>query len=340
MKTHFILIPLACLLLCPAFAQAQTPPVPDAADCVINRVEGTNQIDRQGPCDDPGSRDDIYIGYAGRDINQLDLRDITDLRNTTVYLYPNSTVKFNAYALTDANTEFVAVSGNTSAQIKIYGQGGFPTISYEAQTNNNPNSLNALNEELAECESVCSLGFPSTAVGVAPVTLLSWTTKADGTHVVLDWATSDEEDNSHFTVLHSTDGSNFSVIGNVGGQGTTGVVSTYSLRHTKPSAGVNYYRIDQFDYDGTKTELGVQSVRMGASAGQLLRPSPNPVASGQRMQVGENIADNTEVEIISPAGRLIGKYTVQGRTLRVPQLTPGVYTLRLNGEAARFVVAR
>ena len=340
MNTFTIPLTLACLLLVSASAQAQTPPAPDAFDCVINRTLD-NSITYDGPCEDPDLRDDIYVGYAGRNVNQLDLRGYLDLRSTTIYLYPNSSVKFNAIALVDANTEFVAVGeNNNSAKIKVYGGAGFSTLSYEAQDNDNPNSLNALNAELALCPDVCNLGAPAASLPVAPVTLLSWTTKADGTHVVLDWATSDEEDNSHFTVLHSTDGSNFSVLGNVGGQGTTGQISTYSLRHTKPSAGVNYYRIDQYDYDGTKTELGVQSVRMSASAGQLLRPSPNPVASGQRMMVGEGIADNTEVQIVSPAGRLVGSYVVQGRSFRVPELTPGVYTLRLNGEAARFVVAR
>lgn len=312
-------------------AQIPTP----QCDCALNFSGDINTATLSNDCSSASIDDNEWCVLRIEGQGPVDATYFTDLTDVLVIIASkNVTATFAGTAFSTASTYFYFPDGGTN--IKVETSEGKVTYSY---SENEDSKINQFNDKLAQCESVCTLADPAQAF-VAPVTLLSWTTRADGTHVVLDWATSDEEDNSHFTVLHSTDGSNFSVLGNVGGQGTTGQISTYSLRHTKPSAGVNYYRIDQYDYDGTKTELGVQSVRMDASAGQLLRPSPNPVASGQRMMVGEHVADNTEVQIVSPAGRLVGSYLVQGRSFRVPELTPGVYTLRLNGEAARFVVAR
>ncbi|WP_104418696.1 T9SS type A sorting domain-containing protein [Neolewinella xylanilytica] len=201
------------------------------------------------------------------------------------------------------------------------------------------NSVDYLNYLLAQCSGTCTLGDPKMS-SAAPVTLMSWTTEAYDDRVELNWETADEEDNSHFVIAHSTDGKEFSPVATIGGQGTTGLASTYRYRHEKPSVGTNYYRLEQYDFDGTRTELGVQYVAYRQTETAPLSLSPNPVASGQQLTLDRALGEDLDVEIYAPNGSRVGTFQVQGGTFRVPQLAPGVYTLRLNDRAARFVVAR
>ena len=343
MKTITLPWLLFALLLAPTIGSAQSSsvPEPDGNDCTVTGSNGNNFI-QSAPCQNQTMMQDLYF-VAG--LHHHDATRFTDLRGKTVYLGANTNITFSAGTLTDANTRFYA--DNTSAHLLVKGGDGQSSKPYDAQPDNpnanqnaNKNSLDYLNSQLALCQGVCTLGLPNTIEPVAPVTLLSWTTKVAGSTVVLNWATSEEEDNSHFAVLRSTDGNSFTTIATISGRGTTGVMSTYSLRDASPGATTTYYRLEQYDYDGTKTDLGVQSVRMTGSDAPALRVSPNPVASGQRMTVGSKVADNTAVQIVGPNGSLVGTFLVQGQAFRVPELTPGVYTLRLNGETARFVVAR
>ncbi|HZH85694.1 MAG TPA: hypothetical protein VFD77_00160, partial [Brumimicrobium sp.] len=69
-----------------------------------------------------------------------------------------------------------------------------------------------------------------------------------------------ELNNDYFTVKHSTDGFNFSEIGQRNGAGTVFSIQVYNMVHRNPSSGVNYYQLSSTDYDGTKYDKGIISV--------------------------------------------------------------------------------
>jgi hypothetical protein len=72
--------------------------------------------------------------------------------------------------------------------------------------------------------------------------------KADNN--VLIWNTQKEENNSHFDVESSMDGSNFQIIGRVYSNAFS---KTYQFEHKTKEFGVYYYRIKQVDFDGNYT---------------------------------------------------------------------------------------
>lgn len=87
--------------------------------------------------------------------------------------------------------------------------------------------------------------------GVLPVTWLSVSASLiPNNKVAVQWGTSTETDNDFFTVEHSLDGVNFSPLVQITGAGNSSTVKSYSWLHGAPSAGNNYYRIKQTDYNG------------------------------------------------------------------------------------------
>ena len=326
------------------FAALCTPFVATAQTCTIENT-GSNAPDGQvlkfeGSCltsdSDVPFRTLILTGDNNIDLsNNL---NFLDLSNVNIVFESNIRGTFNENTLVNEFTKFNhTVNG---AKLWIEKAQGQP-LKFGFNGNGNENKVDFLNDQMKECptDNVCSLIRP-TNVFVMPVSLMSWITQIDGKQVLLNWETADELDNSHFVVSRSTDGATFTELGTIDGQGTTGSVSTYRFRDQKPATGVNYYRLEQYDYDGTRTELGVQSVDFGGRLTGNLMLSPNPVASGQVLTFAGHADGDTEVEIFAPNGSHVGNYLVQGGAFRVPTLKPGMYTLRMHGQATRLVVAR
>lgn len=110
---------------------------------------------------------------------------------------------------------------------------------------------------------------------VLPVDLLFFEAVSNGAEAVLTWSTASEINNHGFYIEKSDDGSDFSEIGFVQGNGTTNDVNNYSFtdRSLGPSA---YYRLRQTDFDGESETFRAFFVQ---SLGQALTISPNPVLS-------------------------------------------------------------
>jgi hypothetical protein len=86
-----------------------------------------------------------------------------------------------------------------------------------------------------------------------PVELVDFTSQCDGNNVQIRWSTATEQNNSHFVVQRSDDGSSFRNIGTVQGNGTSAQMSYYSFTDTEPASGTTFYRLQQVDYNGQST---------------------------------------------------------------------------------------
>jgi len=83
-----------------------------------------------------------------------------------------------------------------------------------------------------------------------PIELIDFSGKCIQKELVLDWCTASEKNNHFFTVEHSLDGVNFSSMGRIYGNGTTGEKHCYQFI-TNALGELNYYRLKQTDYDGS-----------------------------------------------------------------------------------------
>ena len=102
-----------------------------------------------------------------------------------------------------------------------------------------------------------------------PVSLTSFTAKANLQNIDLAWATASEKDNSYFDILRSGDGKTFTKIGDVKGNGTTDIAKNYTFTDKNALPGVNYYQLKQVDYNGTSTLSKVEAVKSNVAASNL-----------------------------------------------------------------------
>jgi hypothetical protein len=111
-------------------------------------------------------------------------------------------------------------------------------------------------EALCEQTAVCATYYLSNL----PVELLSFTGQEYGDGILLKWSTGSENGSSHFSVRRSTDLSSWRLIGVVGAAGVSQTIQQYSLVDRSPVPGVCYYRLQQFDLDGSFRNYDVISV--------------------------------------------------------------------------------
>ncbi|MCP4125113.1 MAG: T9SS type A sorting domain-containing protein [Bacteroidetes bacterium] len=113
---------------------------------------------------------------------------------------------------------------------------------------------------------------------ILPAELVQLTaTPVDNRFIRVDWQTASEVNNDGFELQRSTDGVSFETIGWIEGHGTTADPHDYSYDDAAVNKGiVYYYRLRQFDFDGTYEYSDVVNARLTRDGGNIAL-YPNPV---------------------------------------------------------------
>ncbi len=167
-----------------------------------------------------------------------------------------------------------------------------------------------------------------------PVELSSFNGEKEDKGVRLKWSTESEVNNDYFLIEKSTDGRNFEALGTVQGKGTTYNTESYDWLDDRPSIGVNYYRLTQFDFDGT-FEIFNKIVAVTFYGDQEIQVSPNPVKGDQIQLIYQtNTPGELELDIYNTAGQLVQQLNVQTTASRnvfdisLNEISNGVYIIR------------
>ncbi len=102
--------------------------------------------------------------------------------------------------------------------------------------------------------STFALANDNGGVNVLPIELLFFNAKKNDNKVDLIWSTATETNNNYFDVEKSNDGENFVSLTNVPSQapqGNSRITLNYVTTDSMPFVGYNYYRLKQFNMDGT-----------------------------------------------------------------------------------------
>lgn len=121
----------------------------------------------------------------------------------------------------------------------------------------------------ADGQVVISISFVA-----LPVTLAAFTASQNNETVLLKWETSSELNNEKFVVETSAEGEIFNRLGEIEGAGTSTEAHHYQFIHHTPSAGVNYYRLKQLDFDGTFEYSKVIAINAPGSNDVFAFPNP------------------------------------------------------------------
>ena len=157
---------------------------------------------------------------------------------------------------------------------------------------------------------------------VLPVELLDFSGRSERSEHVLQWSTTAEWNNDHFTLETSTDGRTFTTLATVPARNEA---ATYEFRHAEPQrGGVHYYRLSQTDYDGRTEQLGTITLRSNTtSAAQL---APNPVRGSLTLKTD---VPPQRIELLDLNGRFLETLPTNTLTFDASGLKAGWYALRV-----------
>jgi YHYH protein len=171
-------------------------------------------------------------------------------------------------------------------------------------------------------------------VVTTPVELTSFSGKSVNKTSVLTWQTSSETNNKKFTIERSANGTDFTAIGTVKGNGTTNAPHDYTFTDNDPSVNTNYYRLRQTDFDGKETFSKWLFIVFNKSGLSL-----KTTVSENTLDVIVDDAKATILRIFNVAGQAVLTTKVQGeQRLDIQTLPSGLYVIQTErGETARFV---
>lgn len=168
-----------------------------------------------------------------------------------------------------------------------------------------------------------------------PVQFLGINAVQKGSGVNVNWSTSFEQNNQYFNVERSSNGSNWQVINTVPSKGNSNVVVNYSAFDPKPNAGVNLYRIKQFDLDGRVSTSSVVKIKVNiekTTANVLANPFVNDITIDFLAKSSEAV----HIRLMNVTGKLIfadhvkisnGSSRIQ--ISKAAQLNSGMYILSI-----------
>ncbi len=169
----------------------------------------------------------------------------------------------------------------------------------------------------------------ASSAAVLPVELVRFSATQKNEDVLLDWETASETNNEGFEIEHSSNGRDWNYLGFVAGAGSTVALQHYDYVHESPSAGMNYYRLKQLDFDGKFEYSNIVSVNFESANEQILQVYPNPFQGELNIVNGEG-----QVTIFNVAGQFVGQFRISEKAtnLQTVDMPDGVYTLLIQKE--------
>ncbi|MFT4598438.1 MAG: hypothetical protein ACI9WM_000685 [Arenicella sp.] len=189
-------------------------------------------------------------------------------------------------------------------------------------------------------------GGGASAAGL-PVELIHFTSQAMAhTTAELNWATATEIDNSHFVIERSYDGLTFEAIDRVEGNGNSDAVLHYAYTDTHIAQGsdVVYYRLHQFDYNGTSEYSVVRKVSFEMN--NLAKPSiaiyPNPFTSDVYINFSTLSGAEATIKVTNLSGQQLLERSIDNtqsiENVDLSSLKKGVYFINITSDSKSSMI--
>ena len=165
-----------------------------------------------------------------------------------------------------------------------------------------------------------------------PVVLANFSASLTSNNTVLvSWATEQEVNSSYFAVQRSSNGSDWTTIGTVAAKGNSATVSAYSYTDKSALNGIDYYRLQMVDLDGSYVFSPISVVR--TSLVQNISVFPNPARNYINITLGGS-SPTVNVRLIDFTGKILQEQRLNASSLNTTISMPvsgyaqGVYILQ------------
>jgi uncharacterized protein (TIGR02145 family) len=168
-------------------------------------------------------------------------------------------------------------------------------------------------------------------LSLLPIELIYFKASQVESVVELNWVTASENNNDHFTVERSLNGTDWELIGTINGGGNSTSQLSYNLFDSRPILGVSYYRLKQTDFDGAYRYSDIRILTIENLPNQVFI-YPNP-ASDEITIIGDRY-ELTDVRVLTVLGQDITKHTSISITgekqvkIELSNLSTGFYIIK------------
>jgi glucose/arabinose dehydrogenase len=164
--------------------------------------------------------------------------------------------------------------------------------------------------------------------GSLPVTLLSFTAKAQTGYTELQWKTAQEINLQQFTVEYSTNAVQWKKAGDVAPLSNQ-ITPTYYFKHSNDAAGRLFYRLDMIDKDGSHIYSKIITVNALPGQGNEIQLYPAVNSYGPlQVQLNEPF---TNLQVVNINGQVLMTQNLQNQTgiirLNISSFSKGMYTV-------------
>jgi len=178
------------------------------------------------------------------------------------------------------------------------------------------------------------------AEAALPVELLSFDAERDEDKVNLFWETASEINSDHFTLSRSADGLEYEVIAEIRTTGSPNSVSNlYSYVDDQPRDGLNYYRLEQFDYNGMSEKFEHIVVDVKLFEDQELVRLTEKGGDYLGVQIATEGNNNIEINVVDLSGKIVQHIAVDPANQRVnidtSDMSTGIYVLQASSQTKR-----
>lgn len=163
--------------------------------------------------------------------------------------------------------------------------------------------------------------IPTINCNTLPVTITEFSAKTIENGVNVRWVTESEVNNDYFLIEKSVDGITYYNIGSVQGKGNSNSKTEYVFFDNEGISEVTYYRMQQFDFDGTRTQYGPVSTAPNEKTG-IFTVHPNPLRVGQSLVI-EGLSGDEKILFTDLSGRVFKQSN---------QLQEGTYILTIDNK--------
>lgn len=245
------------------------------------------------------------------------------------------------YAYSVSNAPASGVSYNWS-----FGSNATPTSSITATPSVNWSTTGNKPVTVALSNGTCVVATLSTNVAVTsvlPVHFVNYTGSLKENKAVITWSTADEQNNDHFIIERSTNGSTYDSVGRVQASTMVGT-NNYSYTETNYNA-TTYYRIRQVDVNGSYTYSGVIILKNNSSSKEMT-VYPSVASTTIQYAIGSDAQANAMVQVFDFSGRaMINSREVlnQGANLKaldVSHLATGAYILKVSVPSTGLIAVK
>ena len=137
-----------------------------------------------------------------------------------------------------------------------------------------------------------------------PVELTDFYALTQNQQVRLFWQTAAEYNNDHFIIERSTNLSHWTAIGKVDAASVNNGPADYTFDDRTPKRGINYYRLQQTDFDGSFEYSKVVTAKLEDASNRLVL-YPNPVQETLSLRFSEATTSRMEIQVFSSTGQMI-----------------------------------